>query len=190
MRPMTIRHTTTVLLAGVATTALLTACGGGGGGAPAARSDDAKALAFARCMRAAGIDFPDPGASNKPQLVRIPKGIAPKRLEAAQKNCAKKTGAGPKAPSKAEQAHLLDQALQFARCMRAHGINLPDPQAGGGGIVQKKDSGSGDSGIDPSSPAFARAQKACGTFMPAGAQLSVGKGGGGPSNALSAAPGR
>jgi hypothetical protein len=190
MRAMTIRHTTTVLLAGVATTALLTACGTGDGGAPSGRSDDAKGLAFARCMRAAGIDFPDPGASNKPQLVRIPKGIAPKRMEAIQKDCAKKTGGGPKAPSKAEQAHLLDQALRFARCMRRHGINLPDPQASGGGIIQKKDSGSGSSGVDPSSAAFARAQKACGTFMPAGARLSVGKGGGGPSNAIGTAPGR
>jgi hypothetical protein len=50
--------------------------------------------------------------------------------------------------------------LAFSRCMRAHGItNFPDPTFGGGGGQLRIDK---PSGIDPNSPAFQAAQKACG----------------------------
>jgi hypothetical protein len=47
--------------------------------------------------------------------------------------------------------------VRFSACMRAHGVpNFPDPGPGGGISI-----GSG-SGINPASPAFQDAQKACG----------------------------
>jgi hypothetical protein len=47
--------------------------------------------------------------------------------------------------------------VRFSACMRAHGVpNFPDPGPGGGINI-----GSG-SGINPASPAFQDAQKACG----------------------------
>ena len=53
-----------------------------------------------------------------------------------------------------------DLALRFARCMRAHGVpNFPDPEAGGGGFQL-------GSGIDPRSPAFQSAHRACAQRMP------------------------
>jgi hypothetical protein len=103
--------------------------------------------------------------------IGIPKGISPARLQTIQRDCARKTGGGPREPSKAEQAQFLDQALKFARCMRAHGIDMPDPQAQGGGIRIGGPSGSRSSGpntLDPKSPAFQRAQNACKSFLPNG----------------------
>ncbi len=55
-------------------------------------------------------------------------------------------------------------AVQFADCMRTHGVpNFPDPSAGGG-VVQI---GPG-SGINAQSPAFVAAQKACNGVLPGG----------------------
>lgn len=51
------------------------------------------------------------------------------------------------------------QALKFANCMRAHGVsNYPDPTSGGGVSLPP--------GVDPSSPAFKSAQRACAGSAP------------------------
>jgi hypothetical protein len=51
-------------------------------------------------------------------------------------------------------------ALQFARCMRAHGVtNFPDPKPGSGGIQIT-------SGVNPDSPAFKSARLACKHLLP------------------------
>jgi hypothetical protein len=55
------------------------------------------------------------------------------------------------------------QSLQFAKCMRAHGVpNFPDPGSGGGIQI------SPGSGLNPQSPAFQAARKACGKLLPGG----------------------
>jgi hypothetical protein len=49
------------------------------------------------------------------------------------------------------------KALKFSECMRANGVaNFPDPN--GQGVIQ-------GSGIDPSSPAFQKAQQKCAKYM-------------------------
>lgn len=49
-------------------------------------------------------------------------------------------------------------ALEFARCMRAHGVsNYPDPGSG---------PGPQSSPVDPQSPAFQTAQNACQKYLP------------------------
>ena len=54
-------------------------------------------------------------------------------------------------------------AIKFADCMRSHGVsNFPDPGGGGGGGFQF----SSGSGINPQSPAFQSAQRACGSLLP------------------------
>ncbi len=65
-------------------------------------------------------------------------------------------GAGDRA---AGAGGMRDAALDFARCMREQGIDFPDPEfpEEGGARVRI---GPG-TGIDPSSPKFQRAQKAC-----------------------------
>ncbi|HWF73315.1 MAG TPA: hypothetical protein VG186_08220 [Solirubrobacteraceae bacterium] len=54
--------------------------------------------------------------------------------------------------------------IKYVACMRTHGVpGLPDPAAGGGGIQIPP-----GSGIDPSSPAFQSARKACVHLLPGG----------------------
>jgi hypothetical protein len=179
-----------MVLASTVAAMLLAACGGGSNDDPTAgKSDDAKRQAFFECMRKAGLNVRETtGGAERAVAVQIPKGISPQRLQTIQRDCDRKTGGGPREPTKEEQAKFLDQALKFARCMRAHGVDIPDPQAGGGGILVKKrssssssSSSSAGSGIDPKSPAFQRAQEACKSFMPGGkggAKPMLSKGGG------------
>jgi hypothetical protein len=177
MSGMTIRHRLPLALAiGVATAAVAGCGGSSGGNGSSNRPDDSKELAFAQCLRKAGIDAPDPqiGAGGRiAQEIRVPKGIPPQQMQRITADCARKTGGGPRPMSKADQAKFFDSALKFAHCMRAHGVDIPDPQPNSGGImIQKGSRGSGPK-IDPQSPAFQSAQKACQSLMPGG-----GKGGG------------
>jgi hypothetical protein len=170
MAGMTKRRWVPTIPAAVTAALMLAACGGGGSGndPSTGQPDDAKRLAFTQCMRKAGLTITDQTTSGgrRDSRIDVPKGMSPARLQTIQRDCARKTGGGPREPSKAEQAKFLDQALKFSRCMRAHGVDMPDPKAQGGGITFQKRSDGG--GIDPQSPAFQRAQKACESFMPKG----------------------
>ena len=65
-------------------------------------------------------------------------------------------------PSGATARKHLQEALEYSICMRSHGVpNFPDPGNGGGIEI------SSGSGIDPSSPQFQAAQKACQKYSPA-----------------------
>jgi hypothetical protein len=71
-------------------------------------------------------------------------------------------GSGSSGQTGTNAAAGLAQSLKFARCMRAHGVpNFPDPRLGGIQIAP------GD-GLNPQSPAFQAAQKACGKLLPGG----------------------
>jgi hypothetical protein len=116
------------------------------------------ALEFARCMRAHGVDVPDPSAGGGIDLNAKPGDSA--KLDRAQKACQPLlANAAPKL-SEEQQNLMQDAALAFAKCMRAHGIDMPDPTFGSGGIVIQKKS-SGDVGQNPDDPKFKAAQKAC-----------------------------
>ncbi len=68
---------------------------------------------------------------------------------------------------------LADQLLKFAQCMRDKGVDFPDPQFSGGGVMVQV--GGGESGaIDPMSEAFKAAQEACGKDLPGGAPFVIG----------------
>ena len=62
---------------------------------------------------------------------------------------------------------LAGEALAFAGCMRSHGLSsYPDPQ-----VSQSAGQGSvhiSPGGLDPNSPAFMSATRACGHLMPGG----------------------
>jgi len=64
-------------------------------------------------------------------------------------------------PSPDASSNPEDAMLDFAQCMRDHGVDMPDPQTGGGGVRI----GIGQNGIDPGSEAFQAAQEACQHFL-------------------------
>jgi hypothetical protein len=154
---------------------LVAACGGGSNGPGVANvgtsttaakstpggSSGKGLLAFSRCMRAHGVSsFPDPGSSGQISISSA-NGINPDSPEfkSAQAACQSLLPGGR--PTAAQNAQRTAQALKFSQCMRAHGVpKFPDPSGGNGRISISIKGGPG-SGLDPSSPQFQAAQKAC-----------------------------
>lgn len=120
-------------------------------------------LKFAACMRANGVpNFPDPGANGAFQASGIDP--ASSGFQTAQGKCRQYMPNRGQPPSPAEQAQMQAHALAFSRCMRAHGVpGFPDPQFSTGRISIHITPGSG---LDPSSPIFQNAQKACQSILP------------------------
>ena len=118
-------------------------------------------LDFARCMREHGIDMPDPEPGDGGGLrFEAPSGGAQlpdeSRFMDADKACRDLLGdAGPPKLSPEDEKQVQDAMLAFARCMRDHGVEVPDPQPGGG-IVTKK-----GEGPDPRSSEFQAAEQDC-----------------------------
>jgi hypothetical protein len=108
--------------------------GEGGGGISEADVRDA-GLKFARCMRDHGVDVPDP----KPGLGGMRALVANSDLERdpdfreAERECGEHLQGLRSQLSDEQQQDLTDARLEFARCMRAEGFDVPDPQPGGGG---------------------------------------------------------
>ncbi|HEX2047136.1 MAG TPA: hypothetical protein VHF27_05190 [Acidimicrobiales bacterium] len=128
-------------------------------------------LDFARCMREHGVDVPDPKPGEGGFVMIGPApgsaaadlgGAPPPGFAEAEEACRHhlegliQDGGGPIDPK--EQ----DRALAFARCMREHGVNMPDPDFSSGGGVRIE---IGGEGMNPSSPTFQEAQKACGSLF-------------------------
>ena len=63
-------------------------------------------------------------------------------------------------PSAGEQEKFEQAALKHARCMREHGVNVPDPKPGAGGVVVVSP---GEEGGDPK--AMERAGAACDKYL-------------------------
>jgi hypothetical protein len=160
----------------VAGCALLAACGGSGAtgyhnpkypyGAPNVP------ISLSKCMRANGVSsFPDPrsgpdgggvgwpgglAVESSDQMTVMGQQIAGPALAHALKTCSEYLPPGGPGPKISESQRVA--ALAHAACMREHGIsNFPDPTFNGG--QQSLNFGPG---LNPNSPAFERAAKACG----------------------------
>ena len=163
-------------VAHIGTTSSTSPSGGSGGGTPESNETSAanqqKMVKFAQCMRTHGEpEFPEPTEGRIQIHSQNGHGPNPEssQFQAAEKACSKYAPARA-APSPAQQAKMQEQALKFSACMRTHGVpNFPDPKfssSGGGVRVQLKVGSSG--GINPSSPQFQAAQKACQSVSPLG----------------------
>jgi hypothetical protein len=133
---------------------LVTACGGGSSlhvasiaattststshstGASGASAPYANAVNFARCMRAHGqSNFPDP---HNPGGFS---GAALARLDTRSRSYVRANGTCQRLlpnngqPAPAEVAQVVTDGLKFARCMRAHGVQFPDPGVSGDHIT-------------------------------------------------------
>jgi hypothetical protein len=141
---------------------------------PGGSSDSQQAaLNWARCMRQHGINMPDPKIDATEGIGGLlPRGVSPDdpKFKAAQQACQQyaPNGGQPPKPSPQQQQKLL----AFARCMRQHGVNMPDPDANGGIDMT-------GAGVDPDGPKFKAAQQACQQYQPKGSKPTQGKQGNG-----------
>jgi hypothetical protein len=135
---------------------------GGGGTMSLMGGSAAQMTKFAACMRKNGEpSFPDPNGQGQ-ITVNLNPGSA--QFQQAQQACRKLLPKGG-TPSPAQQAKARSATLAFSACMRSHGEpNFPDPQFGTGGRVSLRISVG--SGLDPRSPQFQAAQKACQKNLP------------------------
>ncbi len=186
-------------VAHVGTTSASSPTGGAGGDTPESPETSAtvqkEMVKFSQCMRTHGEpEFPEPsegGIHIENHNGHGPNPESP-RFQAAEKAC-NKYAPRKIAPSPAQQAKMQEQALKFSGCMRSHGVpNFPDPKfsSGGGTRVTLKLKGGAPGALDPSSPQFQAAQKACQSNLPgAGKGLRTRPGPGqSTSSAVGAAP--
>ncbi len=169
-------RTRSLTLAALLSAAVVGGCGGGGGGGDegvrtsardangvSARGGqaliDAQAR-MARCMRRQGADFPDPKPGRGFELDAGDRRVDWRRMRAAERKCARFARAVAEAaprPSEQEQQRARDLTLRYARCMRAHGADVPDPRVndeGGGTAVEVPADAKSD-------PRFRRAAAKC-----------------------------
>jgi hypothetical protein len=90
-----------------------------------------QALAYANCLRAHGVlNWPDPASSglfDKSKLTLQRLGVGNSQLEAAQSACERLLPGGGERPNQAGLRTMERDALNFASCMRSHGVpNWPD----------------------------------------------------------------
>jgi hypothetical protein len=169
-------------VAHVGTTSSPSASGGSGGGTPESNETSAaaqqKMVKFAQCMRTHGEpEFPEPTEGHIQIHSQNGHGPNPEssQFQAAEKACSKYAPSRV-APSPAQQAKVQEQALKFSACMRSHGVpNFPDPKfSASGGSVRLQVKAGGAGGINPSSPQFQAAAKACQSVAPLGKGLKGG----------------
>jgi len=155
-------------------------------GSPAASQDPEEAMqAFAACMREHGVDMQVSSAGkgelsggNKVVDGNSSGGGGPKtgagtdkgkaEFEAANKACAKLLPqGGMNTPGGKMDAEMEQKLLDFSKCMRDHGVPMPDPKfENGGATVQIGGPNDEGSNVDPSSQEFKDAEKACESILP------------------------
>jgi hypothetical protein len=166
-----------VALSALAAAGGLTACGGssstrtaGTGQGTGQRQRIAALTKFAGCARVHGIPVPDPssqgeisgGQQLRQKYLNTPQG------QAALKACGSYLQKAVQRLTPANTQQFRDAALQSARCMRAHGIPVPDP--GPDGEINPAAAAS----INQASPQFQQAQQACAHLFPSGPQIATG----------------
>lgn len=133
------------------------------GGSSIADSQQAL-LDYAQCMREQGIDLPDPqfGSDGRPVYGSLFAGVDTTSSEytAAQATCSQFLAGVSFISDPAQKTAQQARVLAFAQCMRANGIDIPDPQPNGAG---GPGSGGlfGTSDVDVNTAAYQAAYQAC-----------------------------
>jgi hypothetical protein len=166
-------------VAALAAATTIAACGSSSptsSSAPAGSGSKATSsmLAFSKCVRANGVrNFPDLGSmgiqiAGSGQTISV-NGVSLNgpAYQAARAKCQKYLPTHTTAsPSPQAQARRRASDLNFAKCMRSHGVpNYPDPKVFSG---QDGNQEVYLPGINPYAPAFQAAAQTCGGFNPKG----------------------
>jgi hypothetical protein len=108
--------------------ALLVATGCGGTGTPgiSAAEEHDQIVEYVQCLRQHGVEAPDPPPGEN--SIRI-KANSPEQGEAAEQACKQYA---PKAVSAEHNSEDDEKMLKLARCLRARGLDVADPQPGKG----------------------------------------------------------
>ena len=166
------------------TTILVAACGGNSPPGATGSTQYQKALAFAKCMRSHGaLSFPDPSSQGTFTVTQAL--LNNPQIKSAAPSCRKLLPRGAVQIPPALQRKLDTQALQYAACMRTHGVpNFPDPTIHNGAVgfqlavrAGPKPSGAPGQGAGGSPgpnaggptampPQFQAAQRACQKLQP------------------------
>jgi hypothetical protein len=153
--------------------ATLTLAGCGGGDSSEAKGSaeiHAAAVEAAQCMRGKGYNAPDPtfDEDDNPifQEPDLAKGADVQVYLRDRQECNRRLNEAWAAgrPNRKEQDR--QGLLAFAQCMREKGVNVPDPDAQDGWVLDKQ---------LLNSPAWAPAAQACRDKLPAGVELPGGK---------------
>jgi hypothetical protein len=176
----------------VGSVALLAAACSGGSSSPTAGSPGASPansttgdLAYSQCMRAHGItSYPDPNPSGGIAISgNSGINVNSSQYQAASKACQSKLGGQQ---SDAQQIADYPAELKYAHCMQSRGVDVPDPAAPGtnGSDTQSNSSpgssgASSGNGVNPNSPQYIAANKACQHYLPTGQGPSLGSSGSG-----------
>jgi hypothetical protein len=162
--------------AALAAAAALAACGGSSTSASLASTAGtsqqryvAALTQFAGCMRTHGIPVPDPNsqgqitgaAALQQQYQNTPQGQA--ALHACQSYL--RAAVAPRTAAQTQQYRHAQ--LLFARCMRAHGIQVADPNANGDLPLLSQN-------VNKASPQFQRAESACVYLRQSTQQIAIG----------------
>lgn len=128
------------------------------------KSAEDQALEFSKCMRENGVpDFPDPEFNDEGGIMINrsggPDSVDREAEEKAMKACEDKMPRGGGNFSEEDRAKMQDAFLEYAKCMRENGIDMPDPDFSEGGGAFRM--GVGGDGMNPDDPAFKKADEAC-----------------------------
>jgi hypothetical protein len=125
-------------------------------------------LAYTKCMREHGVDIPDPQPGERGIRLMAPEGVSPEKMEEAEGACRKHLEAiEPPELSEEQQKEFQEAALAHARCMREHGIDMPDPTFGEDGRATVRiRRGEGGTGPEPDDPKWKAAEEACRDKLP------------------------
>ena len=162
-------------------------CAGQSGAAPKGSPTPAQReqafLKFSQCMRDHGIDMPDPTTDSngnlqmsRPTNIQFNNQADRQKLRTASQACRSNLKGILQQFTPQQRAQLQDNLLKLAQCMRANGVNMPDPN-----FSQAPDTGGSRreffGGINRNDPKVQQALQTCRTKVFGG---QTGNGGFGP----------
>jgi uncharacterized membrane protein len=112
----------------------LAACTAPAAAKPTPRPSDDAGIAWATCMRQQRVSVTDP-QSGKPPTIDFSEGSDQAAIAAALEACQSLAAGVAPPPGQQPDSEELDRALGYAKCMRARGVDWPDPKIENGAIA-------------------------------------------------------